>query len=62
MPTKECKNNINDPVIQKISDLVQGLRYGSIEITVHNSKIVQIDKTEKTRFHEAYFTEQGGGI
>ena len=30
---------------------LQDLRYGSIEIVVHDSKVVQIEKKEKTRFN-----------
>lgn len=29
---------------------ITSIRYGSVEITVHDSKVVQIDKTEKIRF------------
>lgn len=29
---------------------VRGMKYGSLEITMHDSKIVQIEKTEKMRF------------
>lgn len=29
---------------------LQDLRYGSIEIVVHDSKVVQVEKKEKTRF------------
>lgn len=30
---------------------LQDLRYGSIEIVVHDSKVVQVEKKEKTRFN-----------
>ncbi|HSE57899.1 MAG TPA: YezD family protein [Nitrospiraceae bacterium] len=29
---------------------LQGLRYGSVEIIVHDSRIVQIERKEKLRF------------
>lgn len=29
---------------------VKGVRYGSVEITIHNSRIVQIERKEKVRF------------
>lgn len=29
---------------------IKSIRYGSVEITIHDSKVVQIDKTEKMRF------------
>lgn len=30
--------------------ILKNMRYGQVQITVHNSVIVQIDKTEKMRF------------
>jgi len=29
---------------------VKGVRYGSVEITIHDSRIVQIERKEKVRF------------
>ncbi|HRI38412.1 MAG TPA: YezD family protein [Nitrospira sp.] len=29
---------------------LKGIRYGSVEIIVHDSKVVQIERKEKTRF------------
>ncbi|PYV37115.1 MAG: DUF2292 domain-containing protein [Acidobacteria bacterium] len=37
-------------LISEILSALNKLRYGSVEITVHNSKIVQIEKKEKLRF------------
>ena len=36
--------------IEKVRDVLEGLRFGSITLTVHDSRVVQIDVTEKTRF------------
>lgn len=39
---------------QEVEDTIlrslQGLRYGSVEIIVHDSRIVQIERKEKLRF------------
>ncbi|AOF95732.1 MULTISPECIES: YezD family protein [unclassified Sphingobium] len=35
--------------IEKIRDALQELRFGSITLTVHDARVVQIDVTEKTR-------------
>jgi len=37
-------------VSQHVEEALKKLQYGSIEIVVHDSKIVQIEKKEKTRF------------
>jgi hypothetical protein len=37
-------------VEQAILLAVKGLRYGSVEIVIHDSKVVQIERKEKLRF------------
>ncbi len=56
------KNIVNDAIIKEIVEALNSLKYGYLYITVHNSKIVQIDKTEKTRFDDIWLVEKGGGI
>lgn len=56
------KNIVNDAIIKEIIGVLDDLEYGHILITVHNSRIVQIDKTEKTRFDDIWLVEKGGGI
>ena len=41
---------IMQQLISEILSALNKLRYGSVEITAHNSKIVQIEKKEKLRF------------
>jgi len=36
--------------IELIIDSLRGLRYGSVNIVVHDGRIVQIEKSEKHRF------------
>ncbi|MUT64334.1 YezD family protein [Paenibacillus sp. NEAU-GSW1] len=38
--------------VERIIDQVSGLQYGSVNITVHDGRIVQIDRTERTRFDQ----------
>lgn len=33
-----------------VKKTVEGVRFGTVAITVHNSKVVQVDCTEKIRF------------
>lgn len=56
------KNIINDAIAKEIIEATNNLKYGYIQITVHDSRIVQIDKTEKTRFDNVWLVEKGGGI
>lgn len=43
------QSRIND-IYEKIVQAANGLRFGSIEIVVHNGKVVQIERKEKLRF------------
>ena len=38
------------PWLAVVLDKVKTMRYGVIQIVVHDSKVVQIERTERTRF------------
>jgi hypothetical protein len=38
-----------EPVFDKVKDLLEGLKYGSVTIVVQNGKVIQIEKNEKVR-------------
>jgi hypothetical protein len=44
------KNTDDTSVAQEITRAIQSLKFGSIEITVHDGKVTQIEKREKVRF------------
>ena len=56
------KNIVNDAIIKDISSAVGSLDFGTVEIKVHNSKIIQIEVTQRHRFDDAWKIEEGGGI
>jgi len=37
-------------VIKEIKTAMESISYGEVVITIHNSKVVQIEKKEKKRF------------
>lgn len=40
-----------DPDVESaIIEAVRSLRYGSVEVTIHNAKVVQVERKEKLRF------------
>jgi hypothetical protein len=41
---------LDEESIERILRALDGLEYGSVQITVHDSKITQIERTEKHRF------------
>jgi hypothetical protein len=38
------------PTADQILKAIEGIRYGSIEVIIHNSRVVQIERKEKLRF------------
>ena len=40
----------NAEIEQQILRAIKDVRYGSVEITLHDSKVVQIERKEKIRF------------
>jgi hypothetical protein len=53
---------INDKLIRRIADSLKGIKFGQVLITVHNHKVVQIDRTEKNRCEIIVLETDGGGI
>jgi hypothetical protein len=43
-------SHANERDLTYIASALDGIRYGSIEIIVHDSRIVQIERKEKLRF------------
>ncbi|MCQ6558690.1 YezD family protein [Paenibacillus mendelii] len=44
--------------LERIAGQVNGLEYGSVLITVHDGRVVQIDRTERKRFDAASSKQQ----
>ena len=42
-------NRVND-IFEQINLAINGIRFGSVEIVIHDGKIVQIERKEKLRF------------
>lgn len=42
-----------DEILLYVKDSLRGLKYGSINITVQDGVVVQIDRTEKQRFRQS---------
>ncbi|MEK0316910.1 YezD family protein [Cohnella sp. 56] len=43
---------LNESWVQRITEAVEGLQYGSVQIVVHDGRIVQIERTERRRYDE----------
>lgn len=38
------------PVEKHILDAIQQIKYGAVEVVIHDSRVVQVEKSEKVRF------------
>ena len=40
----------DERTLQRVLEVIKDLRYGSVEVVVHDGKVVQIERREKVRF------------
>ena len=40
----------NQTIEKHILEEIRGIKYGAVEVLIHDSRIVQVEKTEKLRF------------
>lgn len=45
-----AEESIIPPWLTVVAEKVKSMRYGVVQIVVHDSKVVQIERTERTRF------------
>jgi hypothetical protein len=50
MISLSLKGHLDEEVMEKLASLLDGLEFGTVQITVHDSQITQIDRVEKYRF------------
>ncbi|UHA72380.1 YezD family protein [Paenibacillus sp. 481] len=50
--TQQAEDQLDPRWLDRITDQLKGLKYGSVFIVVHDSKIVQIDRTERVRYEQ----------
>jgi len=39
-----------DDILRRIADAISGVRFGSVEVVIQDSRVVQIERKEKFRF------------
>lgn len=44
------ESSVTAPWLSVVSEKVKSMRYGVVQIVVHDSRVVQIERTERTRF------------
>ncbi|MCM8787631.1 MAG: YezD family protein [Candidatus Omnitrophica bacterium] len=46
-------------ILEEIRKAIEDINYGEIVITIHNSKVTQIEKRQKKRFNQTNYPTQG---
>ncbi|MBI4342670.1 MAG: YezD family protein [Candidatus Omnitrophica bacterium] len=53
---------IDPHLLQQISEAIRSIRYGTVQITVHNAQVVQIDKVERVRLTHTAPGDRTSGV
>lgn len=48
-----------DPTLERIAEAIRSIRYGIVSIVIQDTKVIQIEKTEKIRMGKADRTTGG---
>ena len=48
----KIKNNVDEKIFEEIMNSIQQIDYGEVVVTLHDSKVIQIEKKEKKRFQK----------
>ncbi|MBI4737159.1 MAG: YezD family protein [candidate division NC10 bacterium] len=49
IPPRHAGRPENDEIVEQIVKAISSLRYGHVQIVIQDSRVVQIDRTEKVR-------------
>lgn len=49
MPRSTPNSAANEELLSTLAPLIAGLRFGTIELTIHDGRVVQIERREKIR-------------
>ena len=53
---------ITQPVEREILEAVRGIKFGSVEVVIHDSRVVQVVRTEKVRLDATGQSTDGRAI
>ena len=55
--TNRCEVQVepdsNDEILRRIASAISGVRFGSVEVVIQDSRVVQIERKEKFRFDKS---------
>jgi hypothetical protein len=48
-----AESDSGDEILRRIAHAISGVRFGSVEVVIQDSRVVQIERKEKFRFDKA---------
>jgi hypothetical protein len=52
-PEAQTEPESGNNILRRIADAISGVRFGSVEVVIQDSRVVQIERKEKFRFDKA---------
>jgi hypothetical protein len=49
----QSEADAGDEILRRIANAISGVRYGSVEVVIQDSRVVQIERKEKFRFDKS---------
>jgi hypothetical protein len=49
----QLQTDSGDEILRRIANAISGVRFGSVEVVIQDSRVVQIERKEKFRFDKA---------
>lgn len=49
-PDVDSEAQVGDEILRRIANAISGVRFGSVEVVIQDSRVVQIERKEKFRF------------
>jgi hypothetical protein len=49
----QTESDSGDEILRRIVNAISGVRFGSVEVVIQDSRVVQIERKEKFRFDKA---------
>ena len=46
----QSEPDLGDEILRRIANAISGVRFGSVEVVIQDSRVVQIERKEKFRF------------
>jgi hypothetical protein len=46
----QAESEAGDEILRRIANAISGVRFGSVEVVIQDSRVVQIERKEKFRF------------